>query len=201
LGLHEDEKSLICNQTVPTFRIFCARISPSRWDCHSVTQNARVAAAARRLDALNGGTFKTRNLRSRRRYKKSPPLPSVFGFSASQLRRRYQSSPETARGLVAGFGYYVATTVANGVQSGNGRTQANDNKTDYYPVALKEETLRPGTIYADPYGHVLLLARTRATVGLTRRACCLPSMRNPTVPSRGSAFGAAISYSRRILPR
>jgi hypothetical protein len=58
-----------------------------------------------------------------------------------------------------GFGYYLATTVANGVQSGNGRTQANDNNTDYYPVALKDDTLRPGTIYADPYGHVLVLAR------------------------------------------
>ena len=73
--------------------------------------------------------------------------------------------PPTARlptrppGLVPGFGFYLRTTVANGVQSGNGRTQANDNNTDYYPVALKDDTLRPGTIYADPYGHVLVLAR------------------------------------------
>ena len=31
--------------------------------------------------------------------------------------------------------------------------------TDYYPVSLKQETLRPGTIYADPYGHVLVLVK------------------------------------------
>ena len=35
----------------------------------------------------------------------------------------------------------------------------NDNNTDYYPVALKQETLRPGTAYADPYGHILMIVR------------------------------------------
>ena len=63
------------------------------------------------------------------------------------------------QGLVPGFGYYVRTTVANAVHSGSGRTAANDDNTDYYPVSLKAETLRPGTIYADPYGHVLVLVK------------------------------------------
>ena len=62
-------------------------------------------------------------------------------------------------GLVPGFGYYLGTTVANGVHSGSGRTAANDNNTDYYPVSLTQEALRPGTIYADPYGHILVLAK------------------------------------------
>ncbi|CEJ83274.1 conserved exported hypothetical protein [Hyphomicrobium sp. GJ21] len=62
-------------------------------------------------------------------------------------------------GLVPGFGYYLRSTLANAVHSGGGRTAAEDDKTDYYPVALKEETLRPGTIYADPYGHVLVLVK------------------------------------------
>ncbi len=35
----------------------------------------------------------------------------------------------------------------------------NDNNTDYYPVPLKQETLRPGTAYADPYGHILMIVR------------------------------------------
>ena len=34
---------------------------------------------------------------------------------------------------------------------------ANDDYTDFYTVALNERTLRPGTVYADPYGHVLVL--------------------------------------------
>ena len=67
--------------------------------------------------------------------------------------------PRKPQGLVPGFGYYLRTTIANAVHSGNGRTAADDDDTDYYPVPLTEDTLRPGTIYADPYGHVLVLVK------------------------------------------
>ena len=79
--------------------------------------------------------------------------------SASQPRRPRPELPPRPQGLVPGFGYYLRTTVADGVHSGNGRTAASDDNTDYYPVPLNEETLRPGTVYADPYGHILVLAR------------------------------------------
>jgi hypothetical protein len=62
-------------------------------------------------------------------------------------------------GLAAGFGEYLRSAVADGVHSGSGRTALSDDNTDYYPVPLKEETLRPGTVYVDPYGHVLVVAR------------------------------------------
>jgi hypothetical protein len=69
------------------------------------------------------------------------------------------SAPVAKRlGLAAGFGHYLPT-LADGVHSGSGRTAASDDNTDYYPVPLNEETLRPGTVYADPYGHLLVLAR------------------------------------------
>ncbi len=61
-------------------------------------------------------------------------------------------------GLAAAFGQY-SRTLADAVHSGSGRTPAADNNTDYYPVSLKEETLRPGTAYHDPYGHVLMIVR------------------------------------------
>ncbi len=61
-------------------------------------------------------------------------------------------------GLAASFGRYLPN-LANGVHSGSGRTLASDNNTDYYPVPLKQETLRPGTVYHDPYGHVLMIVR------------------------------------------
>lgn len=67
--------------------------------------------------------------------------------------------PQRPPGLVPSFGFYLRNTVANGVHSGSGRTAADDNNSDYYPVPLKQETLRPGTIYADPYGHVLVLVK------------------------------------------
>jgi hypothetical protein len=48
--------------------------------------------------------------------------------------------------------------LANRVQSGSARTAGDDNETDFYPVALDRSALRPGTIYADPYGHVLMIS-------------------------------------------
>ncbi len=61
-------------------------------------------------------------------------------------------------GLAVSFGNYLRI-VADGVHSGTGRAPASDDNTDYYPVPLEQETLRPGTVYADPYGHILVLAR------------------------------------------
>jgi hypothetical protein len=48
--------------------------------------------------------------------------------------------------------------LANRVHSGSARTALEDNETDFYPVALTRTALRPGTIFADPYGHVLMVA-------------------------------------------
>jgi hypothetical protein len=61
-------------------------------------------------------------------------------------------------GLVASFQQYIPI-VGDSVHSGSGRTAAADNNTDYYPVTLTQATLRPGDIYADPYGHVLMLTK------------------------------------------
>jgi hypothetical protein len=48
--------------------------------------------------------------------------------------------------------------LANRVHSGSARTALDDDETDFYPVTLTRAALRPGTIYADPYGHVLMVA-------------------------------------------
>jgi hypothetical protein len=73
-------------------------------------------------------------------------------------------SPDAAKrlGLATAFGRYLTGPVADGVHSGSGRTAAADDNTDYYPVPLKEETMRPGTVYADPYGHILMIVRRLA---------------------------------------
>ena len=49
--------------------------------------------------------------------------------------------------------------LGNKVHSGSGRTALDDNETDHYPVKLTRTALRPGTIYADPYGHVLMIVK------------------------------------------
>jgi hypothetical protein len=60
-------------------------------------------------------------------------------------------------GLTNAFAHFLKWTLADAVHSGSGRAPNDDNNTDYYPVALSADTLRPGTIYADPYGHILVL--------------------------------------------
>ena len=82
----------------------------------------------------------------------------LFGIFAVPVPAPVLKLPPKPQGLVPGFGYYLRTTIANAVQSGNGRTAADDNDTDYYPVPLGEDTLRPGHL-RDPYGHVLVLVK------------------------------------------
>jgi hypothetical protein len=69
------------------------------------------------------------------------------------------SPPPRPPGLAASFGHYLRYSIADGVHSGSGRTAANDDNTDYYPVPLTEDALRPGTTYADPYGHLLVVVK------------------------------------------
>ncbi|MBO0733310.1 MAG: hypothetical protein J2P49_03140, partial [Methylocapsa sp.] len=109
-----------------------------------------------------------------------PPLPSQitassvppFGPAPNLLQQifsqpaeapAFRAAPAAASapkqpGLVASFGEYLQT-ISGAVQSGNGRTLASDSSTDFYPIPLTQGTLRPGTIYADPYGHILMLVR------------------------------------------
>jgi hypothetical protein len=47
--------------------------------------------------------------------------------------------------------------VGDVVHSGAVRVAASDDNTDFYSVPLTQKALRPGTVYADPYGHVLML--------------------------------------------
>lgn len=52
---------------------------------------------------------------------------------------------------------FFRKTLAWGVHSGNGRTAFADASTDFYPLALSRRALRPGMMYADPYGHIFVL--------------------------------------------
>lgn len=45
----------------------------------------------------------------------------------------------------------------DGVHSGTARIALDDENSDYYPVPLEREALHPGIIFADPYGHTLIL--------------------------------------------
>jgi hypothetical protein len=57
------------------------------------------------------------------------------------------------------FGTFLRGTLADKAHSGSARQPFDEPSSDYYPVPLTWESLRPGTIYADPYGHVLMIAK------------------------------------------
>jgi hypothetical protein len=45
----------------------------------------------------------------------------------------------------------------DGVQSATARTALDNENSDYYPVAIERGDLRPGVVFADPYGHTLVI--------------------------------------------
>jgi len=49
--------------------------------------------------------------------------------------------------------------VMNAIHSASGRTALDDDATDLYPVALDRTSLRPGIVFADPYGHTFVIVR------------------------------------------
>ena len=74
---------------------------------------------------------------------------------------RWHSSgeaPASSGASLAGIQGFLQRVV-DGVHSGNGRATAANDRADFYPVRLASDTLRPGTVYADPYGHTLLLVQ------------------------------------------
>ncbi|MFZ6181634.1 hypothetical protein [Nannocystis pusilla] len=52
---------------------------------------------------------------------------------------------------------FVHRNLGWGVHAGNARTAVGDSDSDLYPVRLDHRGLRPGAVYADPYGHVFFV--------------------------------------------
>jgi len=101
------------------------------------------------------------------------PAPDPAPSPIASLFSRHQAEPEPAAppanppsppsspkhlGLAPGFAQYLRA-VGDVVHTGSVRVSGSDDNTDFYMVVLKQQTLRPGTVYADPYGHVLMLVK------------------------------------------
>jgi len=90
--------------------------------------------------------------------------PSCKGILTNEDHDDRATAAATAKtkpsdAAVAAFGAFLRGTLADRAHSGSARAPFEDESADYYPVALTWEALRPGTIYADPYGHVLVIAK------------------------------------------
>ena len=88
---------------------------------------------------------------------RQPPQRSASAEPAADAAAA-DPAPAKRLSLAASFGKYI-NVIGDAVHSGSGRTAAADSNTDYYPVALTQAALRPGTIYADPFGHILMLTK------------------------------------------
>jgi len=67
-------------------------------------------------------------------------------------------SPTSKTHPVLAFNAFLRR-VMDGIHSGTARTALKDESSDYYPVPLTRDALRPGVVFADPYGHTLILVR------------------------------------------
>jgi hypothetical protein len=88
----------------------------------------------------------------------APPASTPAPKGPAPAAKKPKGPPPKPAGLVPGFGWYLQR-VADAVHSGAGRTALTDAQNDFYPVPLSQDTLRPGTVYADPYGHLLILVK------------------------------------------
>ncbi len=60
---------------------------------------------------------------------------------------------------VEAFQWYATHMIAPGVHSATARTSPLDSETDLYPVALERRAITPGTVFADPYGHLIVVSQ------------------------------------------
>jgi hypothetical protein len=90
-----------------------------------------------------------------------PPRCDVPGARDNLMSRfelRGKGGQMQPRDDIEAFELFANTELRSGVHSSSGRTLPDDDLTDFYPVPLTRESLRPGTVFADPYGHFLVLS-------------------------------------------
>ena len=164
----------------------------------------RLALLPARLLRLEGrAALRPARLRSRQDRPAAQVRPHPATTRCPTRRIRGSGALERFRGFLR--------VLANRVHSGSARTALDDEETDFYPVALTRRALRPGTIYADPYGHVLMVVSWAPQTADARR----PALRGRRparqfgrpqallggdLPLRAATSAAPAPASRRSAP-
>jgi hypothetical protein len=81
--------------------------------------------------------------------------PGCEGGMFTNLTPAFDDLP----GPIERLNAFLAEGVARFVHSGTARTLPEEEATDFYPVGLSRASLRPGVIFVDPRGHILILTR------------------------------------------
>lgn len=70
-----------------------------------------------------------------------------------------QQRPAEDKHPVKAFEHFMRKEVARTVHSSTMRTTHEDEVNDVYPVEMTRKSLRPGTIYSDPQGHIMVISQ------------------------------------------
>jgi len=160
--------------------LFSGADERSSWPAlHAVTQNSEANLLYNHLGAGEDDAGRRQGLRMEPDCADNPyflrayfswKLGLPFGFHRCD-RGRLHLAPVTGKWLtndspvfsrrgapIRSFERLLALT-ADAVHAGSARTALDDSDSDYYPLPLDRQNLRPGTVYADPYGHTLVIVR------------------------------------------
>jgi hypothetical protein len=87
--------------------------------------------------------------------------PCSRGSASSPPRCREPEIDRTFVRTIASLDAFrqASRKIMDVVHSGSGRTALRDDATDFYPVPLERSALWPGTVFADPYGHTLVIVK------------------------------------------
>ena len=116
-----------------------------------VTRPARLQEASADAPAAPARAAPSRDLLAQLFSSPEQAQPERPAGAAKPASPKHQSR-------VTGFGQFLRA-VGDVVQSGSVRASGNSDRNDFYMIPLMQESLRPGTVYADPYGHVLMLVQ------------------------------------------
>lgn len=93
-----------------------------------------------------------------RRAKEGRPPTCDLGESNLISRAEFQAIEEDEQDRETRvFEEFVNRHVRRTVHSSSGRTGPEDDLSDFYPIRLRRKALRPGTLFTDPYGHLLVV--------------------------------------------
>ena len=143
--------------------------------------------------------FSIQNLEAPRRCRPEPEGRRTGHERLRTRRRCRRACPAKRLGLVPPrSGNTCAPPPTPCIPAPGARAAADDN-TDYYPVPLKQETLRPGVVYHDPYGHVLMI--TKRVPEMNGDAGIIPRGRRPARRHGGAQALLARQLPVRAGPR
>ncbi|MBN2531139.1 MAG: C40 family peptidase [Deltaproteobacteria bacterium] len=94
-------------------------------------------------------------VRSCSRGRKGRP-PSCSEFQTNLIEAPFEEELDSEAKI---FERFANVVIGWNAHSASGRTHPASDESDFYPVNLSRQSLPPGTIFADPYGHIMILSK------------------------------------------